>query len=109
MTAIQLLAIGFGLVMLFLTYTAAERNSLRVPEAAGWAVIWIALVLVSLLPDRLRGVVAPLQVARLLDLVVIATVMMLCVLLFFMHRAVRRLSDRVEALVRRLAIDRAEP
>jgi hypothetical protein len=109
MTGIQLVTIAVALLMLFITYTALRRHELRTYEYAIWSFIWLALLFVSLFPDLLRGIIGPLHVIRLLDLVTIVGLLVIGVLVFSLNRVLRRLEDRVATIVRRLALDSREP
>ncbi len=105
MTGIQLLAIAAGALMLFYSYNAFRRGELAAYEFAVWCAIWLAVILVSLFAAQMRGIVAPLAVARLLDLVIIAGMIGLGYLVMALNRSVRRLERRLTALVRALALD----
>jgi hypothetical protein len=105
LTGIQLVAIGFAAVMAFFTYTAWRRNELDSRESLLWMAVWVALVLISLFPDRLRAVIAPLQVARLLDLVMVGGILFLAALVFHLNRVLRRLEAKLVQLVRALALE----
>jgi hypothetical protein len=109
MTGIQLIAIVFGVAMAFWTYRDYRRRALLAAEAAVWFTVWVGLILVSLLPDELRNLVGPLKVARLLDLVMIAGILLLSTLVFMLNVRIRRLESRVVELVRRLALSAEEP
>jgi len=108
MTGIQLVAIVFAIGMIYLTYSSYRRRSLGGTELALWMAIWIGLILVSAFPDRLRGVIGPLKIARLLDLVMIGGIMLLSALVFTLNRTVRRQEERLSRLVRNLALEEAE-
>lgn len=105
MSGIQLIAVAFAGLMIFVTYNSYRRGQLRIYEFALWMAVWAGLALISLFPDRLRAVIAPLQIARLLDLVVIGGLLLLSAIVFALNRTVRRLEDRLAALVRNLALD----
>jgi hypothetical protein len=104
MTGLQLLTAGIGAVMLFITYTAFRRRELRLEELGVWAAVWAGLIAVSLLGDRLRSIVAPLQAARLLDLVMVATLIGLAIYVFSLNRQLRRYDRKLIELVRQLAL-----
>lgn len=109
MTGIQLIAILVALLMGYMTYTSYRRRELRGSEFGVWIAIWAGVVVVSLIPDRLRAVIAPLAVARLLDLVIIGGMLVLGAVVFNLNRSLRRLENRLESLVQRLALDSARP
>lgn len=106
MTGIQLITIAVALLMLFITYTALRRHELQPYEYAIWSAIWLGLLFVSLFPDLLRGIIGPLHVIRLLDLVTIVGLLVISVLVFSLNRALRRLEDRLTTIVRTLALQR---
>lgn len=108
MTGIQLVAIVFAIGMIYLTYSSYRRRSLGGTELGLWMAIWAGLILVSAFPDRLRGVIGPLKIARLLDLVMIGGIMLLSALVFTLNRTVRRQEERLSRLVRNLALEEAE-
>jgi hypothetical protein len=105
MTGIQLVAICFALVMLFVTYTTLRRHELRIPEAVIWIAIWVGLILISLFPAVLRTIIVPLHVIRLLDLVTIVGLLLLAAIVFRLNVALRRVEGRVITLIRSLALD----
>jgi hypothetical protein len=104
-TGIQIVTIAVALVMLFSTYTALRRRELRIGEFALWGGIWVALLIVSVFPDLLRGIIVPLHVIRLLDLVTIVGLLVMGVLVFSLNRALRRLEERLTAIARAMALD----
>ena len=106
MTGIQLITIAVALLMLFITYSALRRHELRPYEYVTWSAIWLALLFVSVFPDLLRGIIGPLHVIRLLDLVTIVGLLVMGVLVFSLYRALRRLDDRLTAIVRTIALER---
>src|SRR3989442_13652489 len=108
MTGIQLITIGVALLMLFITYTALRRHELRPYEYVTWSAIWLALLFVSVFPDLLRGIIGPLHVIRLLDLVTIVGLLVMGVLVFSLNRALRRLDERLTAIVRTIALERSK-
>jgi hypothetical protein len=109
MTGIQLVTIAVALLMLFITYTALRRHELRTYEYAIWTLIWLGLLFVSLFPDLLRGIIGPLHVIRLLDLVTIVGLLVIGVLVFSLNRVLRRLEDRVTTIVRQLTLSSRAP
>jgi hypothetical protein len=107
MTGIQLIAILAAVLMVYISYTSFRRRELRASEFVLWMAIWIALAAVSVFPSLLRGVIAPLAVARLLDLVVIGGILTLGIIVFSLNRSLRRLDNRLESLVQHLALQSA--
>jgi hypothetical protein len=52
-------------------------------------------------------VIAPFQVARLLDLVMMVAILLLTVLVFWLNRSLRKHEQRLAELVRTLALERS--
>lgn len=105
MAGIQLLAAGVGAVMLWISYTAFRRRELAGREFALWVAVWAGLIGISFLGDRMRAVIVPLRVARLLDLVMVGAILFLAVLVLSLNRQVRRFDQRLSELVRQLALE----
>ena len=105
MAGIQLVAAAVGAVMLWVTYTGFRRRELGGGEFAIWVAVWGGLIVVSLLGDRVRSVIVPLRVARLLDLVMVLAILFLAVLVLYLNRQVRRYDRRLAELVRQLAME----
>ena len=108
MSAIQIIVVAFGIAMAFATYRAYRRRDLIAPEALMWSVVWLCLIVVTVFPNALRTVVGPLEVARLLDLVMIGAILVLTLLVFALNTRLRRNERRVVELVRRLAVSAYE-
>jgi len=109
MSGIQLITIAVALLMLFITYTALRRHELRTYEYAIWTVIWLGLLFVSVFPGVLRGIIGPLNVIRVLDLVTIVGLLVIGVLVFSFNRVLRQLENRVATIVRQRALDSSVP
>jgi hypothetical protein len=109
MSGLQLVVIVFGIAMAFWTYRTYRRRDLLGVETVIWIIVWLGLIFVSAFPDLLRSVVGPLQVARLLDLVMIVAILLLATLVFVLNSRVRRLERRMVDLVRRLALSAEDP
>ena len=107
MTGIQLVAICFAAGMVFLTHTAYRRSEVRRSEYSIWLAVWVALVLISIFPGQLRAVIAPLQVARLLDVITVGGLFFLAAVVFALNRTVRRLENQLNKLVGTLALSEA--
>lgn len=108
MPGIQIAVIAFAAVMGFATYTAWRKDDLSPRESLIWGGVWFVLILISLFGDRLRAVIGPLHVARLLDLVVVLAILFLSALTFALNRALRRMENRMVQLVRSLALEEAK-
>lgn len=108
MSGIQIIVIAFGVAMGFATYRAYRRRDLIAAEAVVWSAVWLGLIVVTLFPDALRTVVGPLDVARLLDLVIIGAILMLTLFVFALNTRLRRTERRIVDLVRRLAVSAYE-
>lgn len=104
---VQVLAAAFALVMAYQTYIHLRRGDLNGSTALLWELVWAGLLLVSVLPEPFQRFVGAFHVARLLDLVAIAALLLLAAITYRLHVAVRRLDGRLEKLVRQLALDRA--
>jgi len=103
---IQIVGILFALFMLYLTFLHRKRNEFTVKEAAGWIIIWVVFLFVTISPSSIDYVVKDvLNVSRTMDFFIIAGFMLLIGVCFYMYTLVRINQKRIEQIVRKVALD----
>jgi len=100
---LQLMGLGFGLVMLFIAYYYYVKNAYTYRSLIGWIGVWIAFIVFALFPDMLVPLTQVLRVERVIDLFVIGTLFVLTALVFALYVITKRTEKRVEELVSKLA------
>jgi hypothetical protein len=101
---IQLIGAMFGFFMFYFTFVKFKRRELHSMEFWFWSSLWIVMLFVSLIPNVLDPIIEPLNFYRRLDFFVVLGFFFLFALGFSNHLMVRKLSDRMEKVVREAAI-----
>jgi hypothetical protein len=104
MSPIQIAALVFALAMSYLTYVGFRRRHFGPGGLVLWQTIWVGLALISLVPQLFQWIVKPLHVARLMDVVVIAGLLVLGAITYRNYAIVQRLQEQVERFVREQAL-----
>ena len=105
MSSIQIVAAVFALAMMYQSYLNFRRDELGLSGFALWAVLWVGLLLVSLLPGFFQNFISVAHVARLLDLVTILGLLALTGISYRLYIAVRGLEKKISTLVRQIALE----
>jgi hypothetical protein len=104
MSPIQAAALVFALAMAYLTYVGFRRRHFGPGGLVLWQTIWVGLALVSIVPQLFQWVIKPLHLARLMDLVVIAGMLVLGAITYRNYAIVQQLQEKVERYVREQAL-----
>ena len=86
---IQLIGMSFGILMIYFTFLHFKRNEFTMKEFVFWLVLFVTFMILSLFPNILDYVVLKLNIARTLDLFIIAG-FMLFTMKFVVQRSRRR-------------------
>ena len=105
---IQIVGVLFALFMLYLTFLHKKRNEFKTAEYVLWAVFWLAFMFISLFPTSLNFIVATLHMSRALDLLVIGGFLFVILISFYTYSITRKTQNKVEDLVRKIAIKKAK-
>jgi hypothetical protein len=104
---IQVLGILFGLFMLYLTFLHGKRKEFTNKEGIFWILVWILFIFISMVPNSLNFLVRDLiGLSRPLDFFIIAGFMFLIGSTFYTYTIVRKNQNRVEEIIRKVAIER---
>jgi hypothetical protein len=104
MIAVQLISIVFSLAAMFFTYTHYKRSDFTAKELLIWTGIWIVFLVISLFPEMVSPYVQKLGFARLMDFVAMIAFVVVFILLLHNYLVVHQLENKIEALVRELAL-----
>lgn len=109
MTLFQILASLFGLWMIYEVFIYAKKKVISGVEVGLWFSLWFLFVVIALFPNLLLGISHTLKFARVFDLLVVSSLIVLTVLIFLSYFAQRENTARLEKLIRDLAIKEAKP
>lgn len=105
---IQIFGVLFGLFMIYLTFLNAKRREYTAKEYLVWMIIWIAFILVALFPNMLDIFVVQFKFSRTLDLLIISGFLFLIAITFRTYNIVRKNQNKVEEIVRKIALEKKE-
>jgi len=101
---IQIILVAAMALALVMTWRRALQDVIRVSEAIGWSLLWVAAAVVILLPSVTTRIAEIVGVGRGVDLVVYASVAGLFFLVFKLFIQHERLERRLTDMVRREAL-----
>jgi hypothetical protein len=101
---IQVLGIAYLLIMLYLTFLYYKRNQYTLRNFLFWIGVWVLGVLLLLVPKTTSLLTQQLNVPRVIDFYLILGLMFFSVICFLSYAQVKRNEQKVEELVRKLAL-----
>lgn len=105
---IQILGVLFALFMLYITFLSFKRKEFKIGELLFWVIAWGLFIWVTISPNSLKFFVDALSMHRPLDLLIVTGFLFLIFLSFYNHLSIKKSSRKLEILVSKLAIKRAE-
>lgn len=109
MLGIQIVGIFFGIFMLYLSFLSFKRREFNNGEYLFWIASWVVLIFLTLFPKSLDFLVKKvLSMNRPLDFFIVLGFLFLIFLTFFNYTLIKKNQERIERVVRRLAIEKAE-
>lgn len=103
---IQILALLFAFFMLYLTFLHYKRDEISSGIFFLWIFLWLAFILLTLLPQILRPLIGPLRIFRVLDLLMLGAFVILTIVSFENHIKNRNLEKKIEKLARKEVLDK---
>jgi hypothetical protein len=105
MILIQVLAIIFGLFMMYVARIHWVKKHISMTEFSMWLSLWFVFIFIAVFPETVGDFAQTLHIGRILDLLVICALMLLVYLTFINRITYKRLEKKLEKLVRKNAID----
>jgi hypothetical protein len=106
MSIFQIAATLFALFMIYWVRSNQKRAHLSTIESSLWYSVWCTFIILALFPNLLLGVVTTLHFARVFDLLVTGAFMVLVVLIFHIYIKNKKLEQKLETLVRKIALQK---
>jgi len=103
---IQILGVLFGLFMLYLTFLHRKRKEFTLKEFSAWAAAWIIFMILTLFPGLIDSIVKKVGFVRTLDAYIILGFLFLIGMMFYTYSIVRINQNRIEEIVRKVAIEK---
>lgn len=105
MILLQGLSIIFGLFMLYVVRIHKRKQHIEAFEYGLWVAIWILFIFLSIFPQTVQGLTERLNIARVFDLLVILSLMVVVYMSFQNRIAYRKLEKKLEGIIRKNAIN----
>lgn len=105
MSIFQLGASVFALLMLYVVSIHHKKKLLAQGEANLWYSLWSFFIVIAIFPDLLLGISGALKFARVFDMLVVLSFMVLTLLLFFTYFQLKEMRAKLERVVREKALD----
>jgi len=104
---IQIAGILFGLFMLYITFLHGKRKEFTEKEKIFWIIAWIFFTIIVIFPNALDFIAKDiLSISRSLDFLIIAGFMFLIGISFYNYTLMRKTQNKVEKLVRKIALEK---
>ena len=104
---LQIVGLIFGLGMLYLTFLHFKRKEYLKGDFIVWSVVWLFFLFMVMFPSTLYGIMESLMIERTVDFFVIGGFMLFSIIIFQMYVSLKRMQNKVEEVVRKVAMDRA--
>ena len=104
MLTVQFVGVLVALAAMHLTYLYYKRANFSKKELLFWLTIWLGFLLVTIFPRILSPIVGYLGLQRSMDLIMIIAFIILFGLSFHNYTVNHRVMNKIEKLVRELAL-----
>lgn len=103
MIGLQVVGLGFGLLMAYLTFVYYKKGSYGKDDFELWMLAWAAFAAAVLFPDRLEAIRAPLSIVSFMDLATVGGFMFFAVMIFRVYKTAKENEKKIDTLVRKFA------
>ncbi len=104
---VQIVGILFGLFMAYYTFLNYKRKEIKVNEFVVWMLGWLSFIVLTMFPNSLDFAAKTLNISRTLDFLTILGFLVLLLLTYHNYFVTKKNQKKIEAVVRKIAIDRA--
>ncbi len=105
---LQLIAIFFGLFLIYLALLNYRRKEIDKTEFVSWTIIWSLTIIVVIFPDILRTFAQRFFITRLFDMMVVGGFLLVILLVARMYVKIRRIEKKFEEFIRKEALKDAK-
>jgi len=101
---IQIVGVFFGVFMIYYTFLQRKRNEFTTTEYLFWTILWLLFMSFAIFPNMLNPAVKTFKLARTMDFFIIAGFIFLTGAVFYTYTIVRKSQQKIEKVVREIAI-----
>ncbi|MCL4460019.1 MAG: DUF2304 domain-containing protein [Chloroflexi bacterium] len=107
-TGIQIVAVVFSFLMLYITFLHFKRRELTTRETLFFGLLWVGAIFLTIFPKSVDFLLKTFRILRLMDLATIVGFMVLIALSFHNFLTIRKLEEKIEKLVRYNALNKID-
>lgn len=107
-TGLQLVAIVFALIMIYLAYLNYRRREIGKIEFISWWTIWVGATIIIIFPGLLQGFASTFFITRVFDFMVIGGFILVITLAYKAYIKSKSLERKIEGLVREKALQESK-
>lgn len=105
MFLLQAISIIFGLFMIYVVRIHRRKGHLDPFEYGIWLALWCGFIFLTVFPQLIAGISQTLHIARVFDLLVIVSMMVLVTLSFLNRVETKKIEKKLEELIRKRAVN----
>ncbi|RLC31499.1 hypothetical protein DRH13_02975, partial [Candidatus Woesebacteria bacterium] len=98
---LQIIAIIFAFLMIYLAVLHRRRGELDRTEIISWVTIWVVTIIIVIFPEILRTFARTFFITRLFDLMVVGGFVLVIVMVARTYISTKRMEKKLEDYVRR--------
>lgn len=102
---LQSLSVLFGLFMIYVVRIHRKKNHFDPFEYGIWLALWFGFVFLSVFPQTVSGITQTLHIARVFDLLVMISLMILVVFTMLNRISVKNMEKKFEQFIRQKALN----
>lgn len=106
LTWIQIIALLFGLLMMYLIYSQYRKKLFNKGQLYVWEIIWLGFVIATLMPNKITVITSRLGIVRGFDLFAFIAFIIIFTLSFINYIAINKLKKQLEQKVREKALEK---
>ena len=105
---IQIIGLFFSLFMVYYTFLHFKRKEFGLKEFTLWVLLWGGFIVLAIFPQLLDPIISKIDIGRKMDFFIISGFFFLEGITTYIYTIVRRTQNKIEEVVSRIAIEKAE-
>lgn len=101
---LQIVAIVFSFLMIYLALLNYKRGELNGLEIVSWVLIWAVVVFITVFPELIRTFARTFAVSRLFDMMVVGGFLLVISMVSAAYVRTKRMEKKLEEIVRKDAL-----
>ncbi len=97
---LQIIALLFGLIMIYFAYLHYRRGEINILEISFWVLGWIGAIFIAMFPEIFRTFSATIAISRAFDLAMIGGFILITPLVYMSYVRTKKIERKLEELVR---------